>query len=98
MKPTSLSISRRSALVALAPLLAPLPSASGAASAAHRVGRIVWTGSRSADAGHLDWAQLAPPVAIGQPSGFQDQIATKCVRDVDTYAQTKYALELVNVS
>lgn len=93
----------------LQPLMGPLQSTpglnssdagAGAMSSKHdnRIGRVIWTGSTAADRANFDWGQLQPPAQAGQPSGFQDQLKARSVRLIDTYAQAKYAQDLLNVS
>lgn len=61
-----------------------------------RVGRVIWTGSRSACAA-VDWSALSPPARVGAPSGLAQQLQNGSAVVHDTYGEAKYMQDLVNV-
>lgn len=73
-------------------VLQPISTAAGT-----RVGKLIWTGSRSACAA-IDWSALQPPSRLGEPSGLAVQLKAGTAVVHDTYAEAKYMQDLVNVS
>lgn len=76
-------------------LMVPLPN--DTVTNYFRLGRIIWTGSRSSASVQTDWKSLLPPVKLGELSGYQKQLKDKTNIRNDTYAQAKYAQDLINI-